>query len=199
MVDLRLVREIRRLIPGFLWTIVADVSHSSSRTARPFSYASSTRSRAPKKLAWLYGMRIFSTPDLILMAGISGGLEQLLEFLNRQTGVLYDTTHRVRIDRVGPRDRQNTRPVRHNDVLTLSYDTESCLLGRSNRICDAVFPAVSASLGGYVKLRGLQPHLLRPSLRRQPNTPEWHQQYSRALPAPCPLATGSRAIQGTRH
>lgn len=61
-------------------------------------------------------------------------LEQFAKCLDRKTGVADDTTQGDCIDRVMPRNRENTLAVGHDDVFTLTCNAKACLFQRSYRI-----------------------------------------------------------------
>lgn len=50
------------------------------------------------------------------------------KLLDRQTSVLYETAHGVRVDRVVSRDRDDTDSIRHDDVLALPDEAKTGLL-----------------------------------------------------------------------
>lgn len=55
-------------------------------------------------------------------------LKELFEFFDSKTRVANDTAHCVLVDWVVPRNRENTNPVTHHNVLTLIDDFETGLL-----------------------------------------------------------------------
>ena len=57
--------------------------------------------------------------------------EQLPELLYGQPCILDDAAHRVGIDRVGPRDGQNTTTIGHDDVFALTNDLKASFLQRA--------------------------------------------------------------------
>ena len=52
------------------------------------------------------------------------------KFLDRQTGVANDATHRECVDRIASWDCQDAHAVRHDDVLPLAKDAETRALER---------------------------------------------------------------------
>ena len=54
--------------------------------------------------------------------------QQLAKLINRETGIAHNTAESESVDGVVARDRQNTRAIRHDDMLTLTNDRETCLL-----------------------------------------------------------------------
>ncbi len=52
-------------------------------------------------------------------------LEELAEFLNAQSGIADNAAHRVRIDRIVARDREDARSIRHNNVRTLAENPKT--------------------------------------------------------------------------
>lgn len=60
--------------------------------------------------------------------------EEAPKLLDRQTRIANQTRHGVWIDRIVPRDRENAHPVGHDDVLSLTNDTESSFLKGANRV-----------------------------------------------------------------
>src|SRR5687767_11739876 len=59
-------------------------------------------------------------------------LKQPAEFFFRHPCVAHDAGHCERVDRIVPRDGENTNAVRHNDVLSLARDAETCFLKSAN-------------------------------------------------------------------
>ncbi len=55
-------------------------------------------------------------------------LEQALELLNRKPRIPRDTAHRVGVNRVAARDRNEPRPFRHDNMLSLANHFKSSLL-----------------------------------------------------------------------
>ena len=55
-------------------------------------------------------------------------LQQLAKLLNSEAGITDDTAEGESVDGIVARDSQNARAVRHNDVLALADDRETCLL-----------------------------------------------------------------------
>ena len=60
--------------------------------------------------------------------------EQLLELLDRQSSILSDAAHSVGVDGVVSRDREDTAPIRHHDVLAFTRDPESGFLKGSDSL-----------------------------------------------------------------
>ena len=58
--------------------------------------------------------------------------EEILELLDRQTGVTDNCSHRVGIDRIIPRHDNFDGAFRHENMFALSIDVEACLLQRFN-------------------------------------------------------------------
>lgn len=52
-------------------------------------------------------------------------LQELLEFRNAQTSIVYDSSHRVSVDGVCPRYCDDPLPVGHYDVFALPRDPET--------------------------------------------------------------------------
>lgn len=61
-------------------------------------------------------------------------LQQSPELLNCEAGILHDSTHRDRVDRICPGNRQDPDAVAHHDVLPLASDFEASLLERPHGI-----------------------------------------------------------------
>jgi hypothetical protein len=55
-------------------------------------------------------------------------LQQLAKLLNSEASVADDTAEGESVDGVVARDSQNARAIRHDDVLALTDDRETCLL-----------------------------------------------------------------------
>ena len=60
-------------------------------------------------------------------------LEQFLELFDCEARVSNDTAHRVCVDRIIARDRDNSSAVRHHDMFALGGDVETGFFERSNR------------------------------------------------------------------
>jgi hypothetical protein len=54
-----------------------------------------------------------------------GGLQQLLELVDREAGVVHDAAHGEGVDGVGAGDGQHARAIRHNDMLALANHLEA--------------------------------------------------------------------------
>lgn len=54
--------------------------------------------------------------------------KQVPKPLNGQACVLDDAAHRESVDRIVPRDGENTRAVTHHDVLAAPHYAKACLL-----------------------------------------------------------------------
>jgi len=61
-------------------------------------------------------------------------LQQLAKRLHRQPRIPYNAAHRVRVDGILPRDRQDAHAVGHHDVLPLPHNSESRLLKCPHRV-----------------------------------------------------------------
>jgi hypothetical protein len=59
---------------------------------------------------------------------MKGRSEELLELFNRQTSVTSYATHCKSIDRIVSRYRENTNPIRHDNVLSLPDDLKAGFL-----------------------------------------------------------------------
>ncbi len=62
----------------------------------------------------------------------SGRLQQCAKFIRGETGIADDAAHRVSVDRIVPRNRQDAGTVSHDDVLSLPEHPEPSLLENSN-------------------------------------------------------------------
>jgi hypothetical protein len=60
-------------------------------------------------------------------------LQKFLELLNRESGIVDDTAHRIRIHGIVPRDSQDTLAIAHHNMLALADDLESSLFERPHR------------------------------------------------------------------
>ena len=65
--------------------------------------------------------------------------KQVLELLYRQACVFDDSAKRKGAHRIAPRDGQDPRSIRHDDVSTLAYNAKSCCLKGAD--CITVFDA----------------------------------------------------------
>lgn len=61
-------------------------------------------------------------------------LQEFTKLLNGESGVTHDPTEREGDGGVVPRNRQDARAVRHDDVLALAGDRKSGLLQRTRRV-----------------------------------------------------------------
>ena len=60
--------------------------------------------------------------------------QQLLEFINTQTSVMCNATHRKRVDRIRAGNGKDAGAVGHDDMLALPDDLEAGLLQSANRL-----------------------------------------------------------------
>lgn len=60
-------------------------------------------------------------------------LQECLELVDREASVSNDTAHREGVDRIGPRDGEDSLAVRHDDVLALPNYTKPGLLQGAHR------------------------------------------------------------------
>lgn len=60
--------------------------------------------------------------------------QQLTKLLRRQAGIPRNPTHRERVDRIVPWNRQDPVSIGHDDMLALASDPEPDLLKRANCI-----------------------------------------------------------------
>ena len=84
-----------------------------------------------KVAAYAKAMRGEASPECLVARGLP---HEAPELLDRQTGVADKSRHRVGVDRVVPRDRNDADPVGHDDVLALTDDAEPGRLEGANRI-----------------------------------------------------------------
>lgn len=60
--------------------------------------------------------------------------QQFAKLVNSKTGITNNAAEGESVDGVVARDRQNARAIRHDDMLTLSNNRETCLLQGAHRI-----------------------------------------------------------------
>src|SRR6266508_407324 len=70
---------------------------------------------------------------LTLALGIGARSNQLLELLDRESGVPDDFPHCESVDRIATGIHDDSHPVAHDRVLPFADDLEGCLLQRANR------------------------------------------------------------------
>ena len=68
------------------------------------------------------------------MADAANALKEPAKLLDRQPGVLHDSPHRKRLDRIVTRNRDLMGSVGHDDVLSLPDDGESCPFEGPDRV-----------------------------------------------------------------
>ncbi len=59
--------------------------------------------------------------------------QQRTEFLDSEAGIPHDPAHRKRVNRIVPRDRDDSCAVSHDNMLALAGDSKTCLFERSDR------------------------------------------------------------------
>lgn len=88
---------------------------------------------------------------------LGGGSQKFAERIGGETCVAHDSAHRERIDWIMPRNGEDSRSVRHHNVLTLPNYPEASFLQRSHRekVIDSLDFTQSLDLDGNVEFANI--------------------------------------------